>query len=372
MRYLMQELRVSAALVLLVLAYAATAWGLLSPLGRANDLFAPSYGSLTLLTWGVAGGLIFVAYALHLLLARRPARPLMVMMADIRAHLLPLDQLLMRLTPLVVLTLLLNSFTALKAAIPAFKPFAYDALFAHIDRQIFGTDPWRLTHAVFGSPLASWVLQFAYNYWFFLMWMGVIYAALKTDYRAWRAQYLLAFCLTWMLIGSAAAVLLSSAGPCYFGHVVSGPNPFAPLMERLHALDAAIREQGIGLGITSLQVQDMLWRGYQSGSASTGAGISAMPSLHVATSVLMARAGFALNRKAGLLLSLFAGLIWIGSVHLGWHYAIDGLVSLPLALLIWAFAGRIVRWLNVTEPSARQVRTLASAGRRGLAARQSP
>lgn len=366
MRSLMQELRVSAALVLLVLLYAAAAWGLLSSLGRTGDLFGASYGSLTLLTWGVAGGLIFVAYALNLLLARRPARPMRVMLDDIRAHILAPDQLLMRLTPIVALTLLLNSYTAIKAAIPAVEPFAYDALFAQIDRTIFGTDPWRLTHAVFGGPVATWLLQFAYNYWFFLMWVGVIYAALKTDYRAWRAQYLFAFCLTWMLLGSLAALFLSSAGPCYYGLVVDGPDPFALLMERLRLLDGLIREQGIGAGVTSLQVQDMLWRGYQNASATTGSGISAMPSLHVATCVLMARAAFALNRKAGLLLSLFALVIWVGSVHLGWHYAIDGLVSLALVLPIWTLSGRIVRWLGVADPSPRQVRTLA-----GVAVRRS-
>lgn len=372
MRSLLQELRVSAALLLTVLLYGAVAWALLTPLGRTVDLFAPSYGSLTLMTWGVAGGLTFVAYLLHLMLVERPTRPLLVLARDIRANILPPDQLLMRLTPVLVLVVLLNSFTALKAAIPAFQPFAYDTLFADIDRMIFGTDPWRLTHAVLGSPIATWLIQFNYNVWFVVMWMGVIYAAIKTDFRTWRAQYLLAFCLVWILCGSVAAILMSSAGPCYYGHLVSGPNPFAPLMDRLAQLDIIIREQEIGWGVSALEMQAKLWELYQEGGASTGAGISAMPSLHVATSVLMARAAFALNRKAGLLLSLFALVIWIGSVHLGWHYAVDGMVSLPLALMVWSLAGRIVRMLNVVDFPAQGTRTIEILGKRKGATPDAP
>ncbi len=346
---LLQELRVSALLALIVLLYGAAAWGLLTPLGRTVDLFMPSYGTLTLLSWGAAGALTFVAYLLHLVLVQRPARPLRVLATDMRENILPPDQLLMRLTPLVVLIVLLNSFTAIKSAIPALNPFAYDLLFAEWDRMIFGTDPWKLTHAVFGSPHMTWLIQFTYNVWFIVMWMSVIYAALKTDFRIWRAQYLVAFCLVWILGGSVAAILMSSAGPCYYGHLVAGPNPFAPLMEQLAHLDVVIREQNIGWGVSALQMQDKLWELYQKGGSSTGAGISAMPSLHVATSILMTRAAFALNRRAGILLSLFSLVIWIGSVHLGWHYAVDGLVSLPLALAVWSLSGWIVRRINVVD-----------------------
>lgn len=357
MRSLLQEARVSATLVLVPLLYALLTWILLTPLGRADHLFKARFGEVVLITWGISGVMILLAYLGHLCLIRRPARPLRELAADIKTHILPPDQLLARLTPLVMLALLLNSFSAFKSAIPEFQPFAYDALFAEIDRMIFGTDPWRLTHAVFGSPLATRILQYGYNIWFVLMWVSVIYASLQTNLRVLRAQYLLAFVLCWILLGSFLALALSSAGPCYYGLVVGGPDPFAPLMERLHALDAVMREQ-FGSGITALVVQDNLWTGYQNAATGTGSGISAMPSLHVATSVLMARAGFALNRKLGWLLTLFAVLIWIGSVHLGWHYAIDGMVSAPLVLLIWALAGRIVRWLDVTDPILRQTRPL--------------
>jgi len=40
---------------------------------------------------------------------------------------------------------------------------------------------------------------------------------------------------------------------------------------------------------------------------------------------------------------LFVLLILLGSVHLGWHYALDGYVAIILVLLCWQFAGAITR-----------------------------
>ena len=358
MRSLQQESRVAATLVFLPLLYATFTWLLLSPMGRADHVFKARFGELVLLTWGVSFAMILLAYLMHLCLVRRPSRPLRELARDAKTHILAPDQLLARLAPLVMLAILLNSFSAFKSAIPLIKPFAYDALFANMDRIIFGTDPWRITHEIFSSPSATQFLQHSYNLWFVAMWLSVIYASLQTNFRALRAQYLFAFCLCWTLLGSFAALSLSSAGPCFYGLVAEGPDPFAPLMENLRLINNLLRKQG-SLGVTSLQVQDALWKGYENSATGTGSGISAMPSLHVATSVLMARAAFALNRRAGVLLSLFALVIWIGSVHLGWHYAVDGMVSLPLALAVWALSGWIVRLIRVVDfPSTERLEAL--------------
>jgi membrane-associated phospholipid phosphatase len=41
-------------------------------------------------------------------------------------------------------------------------------------------------------------------------------------------------------------------------------------------------------------------------------------------------------------MSAFAVLIWVGSVYLNWHYAIDGVVGAAGAILIWFASGWIV------------------------------
>jgi PAP2 superfamily len=67
--------------------------------------------------------------------------------------------------------------------------------------------------------------------------------------------------------------------------------------------------------------------------------------MHVGTSVVFVCLGFASGQRwLAWLLSAFAGFIMIGSVHLGWHYAIDGYLGAAIALLSWWFSGKLVDW----------------------------
>ena len=70
-----------------------------------------------------------------------------------------------------------------------------------------------------------------------------------------------------------------------------------------------------------------------------GKGISAMPSMHVATSVLFALVAWQTHRKLGIVLTVHAAAVMIGSVHLAWHYALDGYIGALLTYGIWRAAG---------------------------------
>ena len=72
-------------------------------------------------------------------------------------------------------------------------------------------------------------------------------------------------------------------------------------------------------------------------------GISAMPSMHTAAALLFALAGWHLNRKLGIALFIFTGMILLGSVHLAWHYAIDGYAGIAIALIAWWVSGIVAR-----------------------------
>ena len=85
--------------------------------------------------------------------------------------------------------------------------------------------------------------------------------------------------------------------------------------------------------VWALGVQEGLWEGHMTDGRL--AGISAMPSMHVATSVLMALYASKHARWAGWLCWGFAALIMIGSVHLGWHYAVDGYFGALIAWCAW-------------------------------------
>jgi hypothetical protein len=76
-----------------------------------------------------------------------------------------------------------------------------------------------------------------------------------------------------------------------------------------------------------------------------GSGISAFPSLHVAVATLNAiylwRFGSFL-RWFGV---AFLIAIQLGSVHLAWHYGVDGYASILATPLIWMLAG----WLSASR-----------------------
>ena len=68
-----------------------------------------------------------------------------------------------------------------------------------------------------------------------------------------------------------------------------------------------------------------------------------MPSLHVADALWVALIWNGLDRRLGVIGFSFFGLIAIGSVFLGWHYAVDGIVGAGIVLLAWAVAPGIAR-----------------------------
>src|SRR5262249_55642756 len=126
-------------------------------------------------------------------------------------------------------------------------------------------------------------------------------------------------------------------GPCYYGLVVEGADPYAPLMSYLRGV--ADNLAALHLPFTALQLQDMLWQKWLSSDFGIGAGISAAPSMHIASSWLIARIAWASGGKMRIFGGLFLLVIFFGSVHLGWHYAIDGYLAMAGAWAIWRFTG---------------------------------
>jgi hypothetical protein len=146
------------------------------------------------------------------------------------------------------------------------------------------------------------------------------------------------------------AVLFSSAGPCFYGRLGIGPDIYAAQMDYL-------RSAAADLPVWSVRVQDLLWQSYATGDGAVN-GISAMPSIHVTSSAIMMFLGWRTSRAAGIGLTLFFAVILIGSVHLAWHYAVDGYAGILLAILFWALAGIIAR--SVIPPAPRKPRPSAA------------
>lgn len=248
------------------------------------------------------------------------------------------------IVPILLIPLLMGSFGTLKMLMPLAGDFSWDDTLASADKLLFlGYQPWQMTHALFGGGFITSYIDLAYSKWVVLLYLSVLCFALFAP-RYERARFFLSFGSSWLLIGVVGAYLFPSAGPCYAQLVgaVAAPD-FQPLMERL----GDIHEGGYRL--QAYVWQDILWRAHSQRVYGFALGISAMPSMHNAIAVLYA---LSLGRAHRLLRIAgwgYAALIFVGSIHLGWHYAVDGIVAGLMMWGIWLAAGAYLDKVGYTR-----------------------
>ncbi|PMN05255.1 hypothetical protein BCT42_11445 [Vibrio lentus] len=287
----------------------------------------------------------FIAWATYYyfsLLFKREKRPTIQFLRKIKSLLFPVSKPIFFVLLMLSLNVSFSSYTFIKSAIPYFNPYALDLDFYLIDKWLhFGVSPWEITHYIFPSALCSLAINILYNLWFFVMWGMLLFFIIYRGSTLLRNQFLLTFLISWLLIGNAAATLLSSVGPTFFHHF-NDQNLYLELMHRLNIQNLELQELG-AFPLWALSTQDMLWDSYISGKTSRGTGISAMPSMHVTISVLIAMTSFKLNKKLGYIAWIYAFFIQVGSVHLAWHYAVDGYVGAILVVSLWHLIGYLLR-----------------------------
>jgi membrane-associated phospholipid phosphatase len=140
----------------------------------------------------------------------------------------------------------------------------------------------------------------------------------------------------WVGLGSVLAFLLPAAGPCFYPQLVGSNPDFQQLLNRLSAIQSAS-----GTPLLALHNQQVLWHAHTHDNLAFGGGISAMPSVHNGLAVLFALAAWRIKPVLGIAFGAYAALIWIGSIHLGWHYAVDGIVAGLLTYWIWRACGKL-------------------------------
>jgi hypothetical protein len=235
-----------------------------------------------------------------------------------------------------------TAFTTFKLAIPHIVPFYADPFLAQADAWLHGGDPGAFAHAIVPG-WAQYPLGYLYGPVWFVLWFGLLaFVALHED-AGLRQRYFWSMSLTICLIGSVLAIAFSSVGPVFYDEFID-PARFAGLM-------TSIKQSAIGDYMA--EASGYLYASYRTGDSAMGTGISAMPSMHLAIVTLNACMLTSLNRHVGVLAWIYVALIQLGSVYLGWHYALDGYFSIAAVSLIWWGVGRV-------------------ASRRGAAARPQP
>lgn len=222
------------------------------------------------------------------------------------------------LRSLLAIKLCLLIYTHLKQAIPLLNPVLYDDQFWALDRWIhLGLSPTQLTLDTLSSPFMSRSIDTLYVLWYAIKAPFLVYFLFFAT-RDRRRHFLTCYVLLWM-IGGGFAIWLPSLGPIY-----TNPELFTQ----------------VDMPLANV-IQGKLWTHYEQLLANPEQyrfaiydGVAAFPSLHVGIVVLFTVAIFQFRPLFWAMVS-YSVIIQIGSVLLGWHYAVDGYFLAVLAVLIF-------------------------------------
>lgn len=221
---------------------------------------------------------------------------------------------------MVIAGLNMITFMWAKPLLNHLVPFWADPLLADLDYYLFlGHDP---------SSLLGWLNSmgtalFYHRAWFALMVMTLL-MALSRPPSVERSSILVSYFVLWSVAGPVIHLLLPAAGPVFFQNLGYGD-----------------RFAGIPVPEEMARMSDYLWTVYSGSRFAPGSGISAMPSMHIATTAWMVIAVHVLARRWSAAMAAVGILIFLLSVSLGWHYALDGIAGAAAAAGCYLAAKRI-------------------------------
>jgi hypothetical protein len=273
--------------------------------------------------------------------SKSPTKDLFRRMKGVFSH---RDTLARGIPMYVSVLLFMYTFTIYKANISNFIPFSWDVTFDHWDKAMhFGVRPWELLQPVFGNIPATLMLNVNYNVWFIIMKVFWVYFAFVHAPGVERTRFWISYMLIWSLGGTGLAIWFSSVGPCFYGLLIDGVDPYAPLLSQLRGFNTVVP-------IWAVDTQDFLWQ-YRLEQSALG-GVTAMPSMHNATALLFVLLAWNWGKIWRWAMITHAVLIYLGSIHLGWHYAVDSYLAWAITLACWAIGHKVAVWWNARSAVA--------------------
>jgi hypothetical protein len=267
-----------------------------------SALPAPRVSLASWFAWTVfAGGASIILYTVQLLLAGEE-KPIDRMRDNWRTG---RDRYVAIAIGMTLAGFDMYSYMILKPILDLVTPFWADPALARIDFTVLGTDAWRL----FSGWNLEWVAVVYSPFWFFGVLLTFYWLLLRPPSRI-KSAAILTYFVIWSVFGTVGQALIPAGGPIFY-HRLGFGDRFDPM--HVPALAGGIA--------------DYLWQTYKARSLAPGAGISAMPSLHIATMTWLVLV-FAVYRSRWLFVAVPLSLfIYCGSVALGWHYAVDGVAG---------------------------------------------
>lgn len=199
------------------------------------------------------------------------------------------------------------AFMSIKPQMNYLVPFWADPLLADLDALLFLGDPYRFL----GFLNSPWSADYYSKAWFVSVVATLLWQVCRAP-SADKSTNLLAYFAIWAS-GPIIHLLLPAGGPIFY-----------------EALGHGGRFEALVPPPETRATADYLWRTYLDRTFALGAGISAMPSLHIATVTWIALC--CRGTRLFVPSCLFGLSIFALSVSLGWHYALDGIVGALLAL----------------------------------------
>ena len=154
---------------------------------------------------------------------------------------------------IVILPILLTSFTISKMTLPYLFGLSWDAYFSDLDVFFLGYDAWQLLHVPFAHNING-ALEFWYiGIWSVIMFFSpfIIFLPSVSLPAFKKNRFVLSYCLLWILAGIFLATLFGSAGPV-FAHLFDDT-----LKDRFDGLRFSLMKN-LPLETTVLKTQDYL------------------------------------------------------------------------------------------------------------------
>lgn len=341
---LLVELRKDMPIHLATLLYLFSSVLLFSLSGELS-WFAPTAYILPWIKSAALGILIYLlAVEIPISALRRSQRPLTDAVVRLWAH------IQYRAFPVVLLIFSLSIFygvfTSNKNMLPILSPTWRDESIANFNQSLhLGYLPWKLVHSVTGYHPVTRVIEFLYLPIWLLILVGFpVFLGARRDLASLRVRYVLTMFLCFIVLGNFMAALGMSGGPAFYAKVTGDHERYKDLIDYLTFSH--------GMPFSAWDIQQYLWACFEAKTPQLGSGISAFPSLHVSMATLFALAGRHLSLWLGRMLMLYGVVIFIGSIHLGWHYAVDGYASVIGTVLLWSLVGRATKTVQVMPTSS--------------------
>lgn len=269
--------------------------------------------------------------------SRVTRRPLRERTRAIAVERWSLRRILIVLGTIVAFYLTYLCYRNLKSYVPLARPALLDAELLELEEAVFGRQPAELLHALIGTGFATHFLSVVYLLFLTFVPLSVAFALVWSRDMSSGLWWVAALSLNWVL-GSVSYFLIPALGPVY-----AVPEMFAALPETgAGALQQVLlehREEFLAAPVASGGLQS----------------IAAFASLHVSIVLTGAVLAQLLGAPRWLRVSLWAffALTAVATIHLGWHYVVDDVAGVGIALLSVYAGGRLTGWRLELRRAAR-------------------